>query len=537
PWFMPMRRPGAAAAQERLKFKWVDDTLSGLRIGVPFALVKEVPESRSWNGHQWQSEDGQTLITTFKHPLSKYTINSYFRTMLGGRPNSRIAHIDLTSESFVIEGESVGPKGPYSYQVRAYQVGDHIVGMLAHYPPAVADDMERVVNANASRFQRNNGWRTIYLSNCGSKQPGEARIFYGTNRAQLTPATVAADGVDIDGLFAPIPAGQLHLGCAHVSVPTDIEARRALTPSPGLASANPTAHYILKRFRPITSSAVGDPGRRIVLVDDTYAEGGERALIFIHGYNVGFGDAVRRMAQIASDTGYKGKIYVFSWPSLGQRTRYTADLDTAEQSEAYLESFIRLILTDRNVQTLDVIAHSMGSQPFLRVVRGVARSFDQPNRRGRRIRFGQVIFAAPDVGAEVFKEKVREIVPLAKRVTLYASSTDCAMYASRLLRLGRGRAGDLENGKPLVIDGVETIDASDVRPSGLLERFSTVVNWGRLRNYFSCNHAYFADRQKLLDDLTALLRTDDAPPSRSSATMTRIGPSDSRSGYWRLPPE
>jgi esterase/lipase superfamily enzyme len=527
----------SAAAQEKLGFTWIDDELSGLKVGVPMSLVKAKPVAKGWSGQQWESSDGQVLVTTFRHPLSKYTINSYFRTILGGRPNSRITHIELTSDHFVLEGDTAGPKGPYSYHARAFQVGDQIVGLLVHYPPALTEDMERVVNANASRFQRNNGWRTLYMSSCGRRQPGEVRIFFGTNRSQLAPATVSADAVDMDSLFAPSPAGQLHLGCAHVSVPKKLEARRALLSPPGLSAADAEAHFILRRFRPVASSGAGDPGRRMVLVDDTYGDGGDRALIFIHGYNVGFGDAVRRMAQIASDTGYPGKVYVFSWPSLGLRTRYTADLDTAEQSEIYLESFMRLILSDRSVQTLDVIAHSMGSQPFLRVVRGVARSFDQPNRRGRRIRFGQVIFAAPDVGAEVFKEKVREIVPFAKKVTLYASSTDCAMYASRLLRLGRGRAGDLENGLPLVIDGVETIDASDPRPSGIVERLGSVLSWERLRNYFSCNHAYFAERQKLLDDLTRLLKTGDAPAARSGAAMSTVGGAEGRPRFWRLPPE
>ncbi len=528
----------ALAVQRDMDFRWVEDPVNQLRVGVPFGLVKPTSEPRGWGGSIWENADASVVLTTFKHHLRRQTINSYFRVLMASRPAAKIAHLELTSDHFVLEGDAVGDKGPYHFHARAYRVDDHVVGILIQYPPTAAERMEKVVNINASRFQRENGWKSVYLSSCGRPVPGQVRIIFGTNRTALPAATTASSDQDLDALYGPTASNQLHLGCLHIAVPTNLEPRRILARPPTVAAADPALHYAMKRYRPLTSSAPGNPGHRMNLIDDEFGQGNERALVFIHGYNVGFGDAVRRAAQIASDTGYRGKVYVFSWPSLGQRTRYTADLDTAEQSEAYLENVLRLVLTDGTVQTLDMIVHSMGSQPFLRVVRGVARSFDQPNRRGRRIRFGQVVFAAPDVGADVFREKVREIVPLAKRVTLYASSTDCAMYASRLLRLGRGRAGDLEDGKPVLVDGVQTIDASDSRVrGGVLDRVTSAINLDRLRSYFSCNHAYFADRQRLLDDLAQVLLSDAEPTARSPNFMAPVEGPGGKVLYWKLQPE
>ena len=42
-------------------------------------------------------------------------------------------------------------------------------------------------------------------------------------------------------------------------------------------------------------------------------------LVFVHGYNVDFDNAVRRAGQLAYDLNFDGPTFLFSWPS---RQRY-----------------------------------------------------------------------------------------------------------------------------------------------------------------------------------------------------------------------
>ena len=89
-------------------------------------------------------------------------------------------------------------------------------------------------------------------------------------------------------------------------------------------------------------SAVGDPAQHFVttdrsfLKDETFIDGirkavaarppGERTvLLFIHGYNTMFEEAVYRLAQIVNDSGFKGVPVLFTWPSRGQVLQYPYD--------------------------------------------------------------------------------------------------------------------------------------------------------------------------------------------------------------------
>jgi esterase/lipase superfamily enzyme len=535
-----------ARERDAVEFKWIDDTVSGLRIGLPLKIIDPHPQKTSWNGQQWDSPDGRILITTFRHPLRRQTINTQIKRTLDQRKGFIIKSFDLQADSFVLDGFASGEPRPFHLHTRGYQTGDDIVGVVVHYPPERAEIMERVVNAIGSGFQHENGWRDIFLSNCGrlpsapkgtAARAGEApaivRVVFGTNRKPLSSGTTNVDRAAFDELFGTEPGGELHLGCADVSVPTDAKARRELKRPVGPPDVS--KNFVIERYRYLAGSGPNDPGRKLRLIDDVYRAGHERALLFIHGYNVSFANALLRVAQIVNDSGYTGKVYMFSWPSLARSTYYPQDLDNAEQSEIYLEHFIRQVLSDRTLSKLDIVVHSMGSQPLLRVIRGVSRSFDDTTfRRRARVRLGQVIFAAPDVGVDVFREKVQEIVPFADRVTLYTSATDCAMFASRILRLGRPRAGDVHP-DPLVVPDIDTIDATVQRPAtSWLGRYAGVLRFDNLQSWFACNHSYFADRPALLTDIAKLLKQNLGPAQRGGGALEPVRATDGSVRYWRL---
>jgi esterase/lipase superfamily enzyme len=205
------------------------------------------------------------------------------------------------------------------------------------------------------------------------------------------------------------------------------------------------------------------------------------ALLFVHGYNVTFEDAARRTAQIAYDLGFEGAPVFYSWPSQGTTAAYTVDEQNIEWAQSNLRVFLEDFFMKSDAQNVYVIGHSMGNRAVTRAVASLLA--DKPAFRNR---LKQVILTAPDIDADVFK---RDIAPAlaatGQRVTLYASSVDKALLASKMVH-GNPRAG--ESGQSLVVvPGIETIDASHVDTSLI-------------------GHSYFAEERSVLSDLFYLVR-------------------------------
>ena len=85
-----------------------------------------------------------------------------------------------------------------------------------------------------------------------------------------------------------------------------------------------------------------------------------KALVFVHGFNTKFRDAVFRAAQITWDLQFRGTTILFSWPSRGDIADYLYDKESALASRT---AFLRVIddLYKAGYDNIDVIAHSMGN--------------------------------------------------------------------------------------------------------------------------------------------------------------------------------
>jgi esterase/lipase superfamily enzyme len=230
------------------------------------------------------------------------------------------------------------------------------------------------------------------------------------------------------------------------------------------------------------------------------------AFLFVHGFNVGFGDALRRTAQISFDLGFDGAPVLYSWPSQGSPSplSYTADSQVVEWSKEILKDFIRDFLGKTSARNIYLIAHSMGNRPLTAAF--ISLFNEHPEFRQR---IKEVVLAAPDIDAEIFK---RDIAPalarLGRPVTLYASSADKALILSKIPN-NIPRAGDAGPGL-VVVDGVETIDASNVDTSFL-------------------GHSYFADTRQVMSDLQVLFSQGLRPAQRSGLRQ----PFSSRP-YWEF---
>lgn len=203
------------------------------------------------------------------------------------------------------------------------------------------------------------------------------------------------------------------------------------------------------------------------------------ALVFVHGYNVNFEDAVRRTAQIAYDLKFQGAPILYSWPSKARLLAYTADEATVEVSAARLGTFLRSIGRLSGADVIHVIAHSMGNRALLLALERLVEGGVPPQ-------INNVILTAPDIDIERFYQIADAIRNYPTRTTLYASSNDKALRESQR-RHRYPRAG--ESGDSIVIaPGIDTVDASLVDT-----------------NLFSLGHSYFSKRRTVLSDISDVL--------------------------------
>ena len=227
-------------------------------------------------------------------------------------------------------------------------------------------------------------------------------------------------------------------------------------------------------------------------------------VLYIHGYNIDFEKGCRRSAIFQRALGLGNRLILFSWPADGKMMKYTWDEADLEWSVPHLVRYFEEAGKKAGNGKLDVVAHSLGSRGVLQaLVRMAYRERVAPL-------LNELIFIAPDIDADVFRQELPLLQKMANRITVYASENDKPLKLSHEVhgypRLGE--AGDYLT----VIEGVETIDISSISN----------------RNY--SGHLYHLFNPEVIEDLTRLLHSGE-PASRRPGLQ-----SSNRSGlqYWRM---
>ncbi|MFO7906356.1 MAG: alpha/beta hydrolase [Pirellulaceae bacterium] len=143
--------------------------------------------------------------------------------------------------------------------------------------------------------------------------------------------------------------------------------------------------------------------------------------------NVTFEGAARRTAQIAHDVQFEGAPIFFSWPSQGGLLKYTVDANNVEWAVPHLRQFLVDVTRRSGATAVNLVAHSMGNRALTSALRELELQLGAESAL-----FNQIILAAPDVDAEIFRRDLAPaLVRSARHVTLYASSNDQALATSK----------------------------------------------------------------------------------------------------------
>ena len=347
-----------------------------------------------------------------------------------------------------------------------------------------------VFNIVASDFYDQNGWQEITTKNCvfGSQRRarrGGVRIVFATTRK------IEQKEGDMSTMFGNAPSDKITFGCVQVNPRVSVIGRGD---SSYRGAWKGGARAANSRIKLMTDPIDRASENYVRIIDTSASEDATHALLVIHGYNNSFHEAIQAAARIAGGADYKGRVYMFSWPSVRMSLRYLQDADNAEEAEGALQAFLAAILRDNNVRTLDIVAHSMGSQQLMRVMGSIRDILDNRRQDEGMLRLGQVVFAAPDVSAAVFNTKILTWSKLAQRVTIYTSGGDWVLWLSSFLRGFNDRAGGHTPwGDPL------SVNAGNVY---VIDKTPPEYDFWKL---FTYTHADYVDDKVILNDIQTVI--------------------------------
>jgi len=336
------------------------------------------------------------------------------------------------------------------------------------------------------------------------------RVFFGTDRAVNGFRSVSTGDRQPDGTFSSERGQALALGWCDVSVPPD--HRIAAIERPSIWSLefreDPARHLVIFSRRVFQGTEDGTAAFWASIREFNKASGDDSALVFIHGFNVGFDDGIYRTAQLAYDLEFRGAPILYSWASNGTVLRYTGDLANNEFTVVNLKRFLADVATLTQAKTVHLIAHSMGNRALTNALYQLAIE----QRETPLAKFRNVILAAPDIDAGVFRQLAASVLRTADQVTLYASANDRALEASKELQI-YPRAGDARN--IVVISGIDTIDAT---------RLNT--------DLLGLHHSYYGDHTSLLSDIFQIIKQSTRPGQRFGLK----GVPQNAPRYWQFQP-
>ena len=256
------------------------------------------------------------------------------------------------------------------------------------------------------------------------------------------------------------------------------------------------------------------------LVDAIVADG-RPVVLFVHGYNNAFSDALRRAATIQQDIVPDAQVVSFTWPSDGTLLGYGYDASSVDFAEADFKVFMGALQERVSGEHIHIIAHSMGTRLVVDYFESLKDAGGDPHTNG----VGHLVFAASDIAQDKFAKAVnspwghadRELANYTTSVTVYSSKHDRALRLSHEIHNDK-RLGLSEPDTIFLDPDIVSIDASAIDPARWHQKFS-----------FATRHSYVFDKADGVRDLRRLFAGEgpDMRPGLTPVTRREIG-------YWTM---
>ncbi|WP_036296613.1 alpha/beta hydrolase [Methylosinus sp. PW1] len=323
----------------------------------------------------------------------------------------------------------------------------------------------------------------------------------GTSRVELLVATTRSDrGAAPGDLFTGERGKGLAFADIAISIPPDGARQIGEVQWPDSLPGDPTREFVTLRADLLgQQEAARRFDARIVKTPK------RQALVFVHGFNTLFAEAVYRLAQIVHDSGTSALPVLFTWPSRGKLLDYGYDHESASYSRDALEHVLHMLAKDPSVGEISILAHSMGNWVTLEALRQMAiRDHGLPSK------IKNVMLAAPDVDYDVFSRQIAEIDERRAIFTLFVSREDEALAASRRVWGDKVRLGGIDPEREPFKDA-------------LAERRFTVVDLSTVKSADPLGHGTFAQSPEIVRSIGARLAEGQTLADNQSGVGERLG--------------
>jgi len=276
---------------------------------------------------------------------------------------------------------------------------------------------------------------------------------------------------------------------------------------------------VLAELRKQTDLLHEELSRRLALTERKHV------YIFVHGYKNSFEDAALGAAELHHFGGRMGVPLVYSWPAghPGLLRGYNYDRESSEYTVHHLKELIRFVAALPEVEKIQLIGHSRGSDVVLAAVRELFIEAWAMGISPRELyRIENLVLLAADLDIQVVEQRLvgERINAGVSQLLIYTSPGDQAIgIAESLFSSPRGRLGTLqiseltEQEKQQLEDYEWTKTVTFVTFSGTSEQYG---------------HSYFRTDPRVSSDL--ILHLKGVPPGSSERPLVSKG-----FGFWGIP--
>jgi len=208
--------------------------------------------------------------------------------------------------------------------------------------------------------------------------------------------------------------------------------------------------------------------------------------IYVHGANANFYRATAQGAQLFHYTGHNSTILTFSWPSAENILKYKTDVLHARLTIPAFAQLIEVLARHTKARNINIIAYSAGAQvvaPGLAYIRDLYPAESAASLK-KRLRIGEVYFAAPDTAFQPFIERYLKFKDIVRRTTINLNKKDRVLrfsaFQNGLSRLGKPDTNELnETETERIVSALATpeLNVLDVGNSEVLGIGSSHDSW------------------------------------------------------------
>lgn len=319
---------------------------------------------------------------------------------------------------------------------------------------------------------------TLAIAGCGGRPIGVMQaagtVPPGTSKVDLLVATTRAADDNPAVLFSGERGTGLTVNAVDVSIPPEANRKVGQVQWPKRLPADPLRDFVTVSVDPLEGERAGETWLK------SHMPKSRRVLVFVHGFNNRYEDAVYRFAQIVHDSHADVAPVVFTWPSRASIFDYNYDKESTNYSRDALEELLTRTAANPAVSDVTIMAHSMGTWLTVEALRQMAI------RNGHvASKINNVILASPDLDVDVFG---RQFVSLGKEkphFTIFVSQDDRALALSRRISGNVDRLGQIDpSAEPY---------RSKLEAAGI-----TVLDLTKLKGGDRLNHGKFAESPEVV---------------------------------------